>query len=487
MNFIVIISDTLRRDHLRCYGNEWISTPNIDRFAARSLLFLNAYSGSYPTVPHRRDVLTGRFTASYTPWAPLSADEVVLPEVLKAGDYLSMMVCDCPHILENGYHYDRGFDGFEWIRGQETDRWKTYPEAPEFPCDTSKVRNPERLRRRHQRNVACREYESDTFVARTMTEACRWLEKSYTRDRFFLYVDTFDPHEPWDAPQWYVDMYDPGYDGQVVRYPQYALTDFLTDAELQHARALYAAEVTLVDRWVGRLLEKIDDLGLLADTMVLVTTDHGFLHGEHGIIGKSLISERGVQYIPLYEEIAHIPLIVHPPGCRAAVKKAVVQPMDFMPTILDLAGIRQPDTVHGRSFAKLLRGRRDEHRDFAVSCPYMGGDSVPCTVTAGKWSGVIWSAPREGRFVDKAVDGLAKVQAGGTGGGDMLFDLSRDPAQRRNVAAEHPRIMAGLRRKLVEFCRRIGCDEQTVARWEQPGAGVAAGQAGPAPEVAPEV
>ncbi len=298
MNFIIIISDTLRRDHLGCYGNEWISTPNIDRFAAASLLFENAYSASFPTVPHRRDVLTGRFTASYTPWAPLSHDEVVLPEVLRQKDYLSMMICDCPHILENGYHYDRGFDGFEWIRGQESDRWKTWPDAPQEQCDPAKIRNAEGMRRRHRRNVAWWRHESDTFVARTMAETCRWLEDNYRRENFFLYVDTFDPHEPWDAPQWYVEMYDAGYDGEVVDYPLYARTDFLTKRELRHARALYAAEVTLVDRWVGRALEKIADLGLFRNTMVMVTTDHGFLHGEHGIMGKSLIGPHGLSYIP---------------------------------------------------------------------------------------------------------------------------------------------------------------------------------------------
>ena len=467
MNFIVIVSDTLRRDHLGCYGNGWISTPNIDRFAERSLLFRNAYSGSFPTVPHRRDVMTGRFTASYTPWAPLSADEVVLAQVFGDAGYLTMMVCDCPHILENGYHYDRGFDGFEWIRGQESDRWKPYPAAPEFECDLAKIRGPERLRTHHERNIAWWEHESDTFVARTMTEACRWLEKCYTREKFFLYVDTFDPHEPWDAPQWYVDMYDPGYEGQVVRYPQYAYADFLSEVELKHVRALYAAEVTLVDRWIGRLLEKIDDLGLLTDTMVLLTTDHGFLHGEHGIMGKSLIADRVVRYVPLYEGIAHIPLMVRVPGSKAGVRGGVVQPMDFMPTILEMAGVAPPDTMHGRSFAKLLRGGRDSHRDYAVSCPYMGGESVPCTVTSGNWSGVFWSAREEGEFIDRAVDGVAKVQESGARGDELLFDLSRDPGQQKNVAGEHPEVMADLNGKLVEFCRQIGCDQKTQGRWEQ--------------------
>ena len=89
MNFIVVVSDTLRRDHLGCYGNQWISTPNVDTFAAESQVFDRAYSGSFPTVPHRRDLMTGRYTAAYTPWAALGSDETVLAQVLGEAGYTS--------------------------------------------------------------------------------------------------------------------------------------------------------------------------------------------------------------------------------------------------------------------------------------------------------------------------------------------------------------------------------------------------------------
>ncbi len=465
MNFIVIISDTLRRDHLRCYGNKWISTPHIDRFASKALLFERAYAGSFPTVPHRRDLLTGRFTASYTGWAPLGLDEVVLPEVLGREGYLSMMVCDCPHILEDGYHYDRGFDGFEWIRGQESDRWKTYPEAPEHPCDAAKTRNADMLQKCHRRNVADWRREADRFVARTMTAACEWLEQNYRRENFFLYVDTFDPHEPWDAPQWYVDMYDPGYRGEVIDYPLYAYIDFLSEAELKHCRALYAAEVTLVDRWAGRLFEKIEDLGLLNNTMVLFTTDHGFLHGEHGIMGKSLIAER-LTYIPLYEEINHIPLIVFLPGGFAGRCHAVVQPMDIMPTVLDLAGIHIPETVHGKSFANVLRGKKQKHRDFAVSAPHLKGAGVPVTVVKNQYSAILYpKGGGEKELVDRAVDGYEKRQARDRQVRDLLFDLSESPAQEISIAEDRPEVMAKLRNDLLDFLLEVNTAEDIVAQW----------------------
>ena len=122
MNIILIVCDTLRRDHLGCYGNDWISTPHIDRFASRSIIFNRAYAASFPTVPHRHDVMTGRYTFIESEWEPLPRDEVILAQELGKAGYCSMMVIDQPHIVENGYHYDRGFTGWEWIRGQETDR-----------------------------------------------------------------------------------------------------------------------------------------------------------------------------------------------------------------------------------------------------------------------------------------------------------------------------------------------------------------------------
>ena len=408
VNFIIIISDTFRRDHLGCYGNPWISTSHLDAFAASAQVFENAFCASFPTVPHRRDVMTGRFTATYTGWAPLSEGETVIADVLSKAGYTTAMILDTPHIVENGFYFDRGFDGWEWIRGQESDRWKTHPSRPDDPAATAKLRNPEEIGKRHRRNIAGRRYESDTFVARTMTSACHWLEDNYRDGPFFLYVDTFDPHEPWDAPQWYVNRYDPGYQGDVVDYPLYAPSDFLTEAEREHCRALYAGEITLVDRWVGRLLEKIADLRLLDDTMVLFTTDHGFLIGEHDIIGKAFIDEGYVTQIPLYDEINHIPWIAHLPGGKAGRKNAVVQPQDVMPTILDLAGINVPEGVNGRSFSKVLKGETDAHRDVAVSAAFLKGISTKATVAKSPWRAILLPREQSARHggIDLAVDGL---------------------------------------------------------------------------------
>ncbi|HMF33210.1 MAG TPA: sulfatase [Candidatus Lokiarchaeia archaeon] len=475
MNFIVIISDTLRRDFLSCYGNDWVYTEHIQQFADRALVFDNAYSASFPTVPHRHDVFTGNYTATYMPWAPLPEIEAVVQTLLQPWGYTSMMVCDEPHILENGYHYDRGFDGFEWVRGQEGDRWKTTPKAPPYRCDPKKMRDPERLQRCHMRTRAHWQGEEDTFPARTATTTCEWLEENYQDNPdapFYLYVDFFDPHEPWDAPQELVDLYDPGYSGDVVDYPQYAKVDsFLTPAELEHCRALYAAEVTLVDRWVGRIFEKVQNLGLFDNTLVIFTTDHGFLHGEHGFIGKSLIRSdlyRGtLNYLPLFEEICHIPLIVAMPGGATGRTPAMVQPPDFMPTILDLAG--HPWTnCDGRSFAGVLRGETDTHRDYALSFPYLRGGGIPITITRGDWSAVFFSQVTPGgteKIVDKAVDGVAKVQEPWEEAQDLLFNIREDPRQLTNLAFDNPGELESLREMLISALRKFDVEPDIFNGW----------------------
>ena len=469
MNFIVIICDTLRRDFLGCYGNTQVDTRNIDAFASKSLVFDRAYSASFPTVPHRRDVLTGRYTFTYVPWSPLSPSEQVLPDLLRRSGYTSMMIVDNPHILENGYNYDRGFDAFEWIRGQESDRLRLSPRSPELHCDPSKLRHPLSITNSHHRQSNLWRYEEDRFVARTMTTACRWLEDNRDIDPFFLYVDTFDPHEPWDAPQWMIDKYDPGYEGDVVDYPRYEYVDaFLSPSELKHCRALYAAEVTLVDRWVGKFLQKIEDMGLFENTVVLLTTDHGFLHGEHGIIGKSLIQQDFIGYLPLYEEINHIPWIVHAPGIKPRRTSAIVQPQDILSTFVDIAGSPAPDKVDGVSFRPVIEGA-DKCRDYSVGCPYAaegGAARVQATVTFGHWSAILSGAlPENVRESDAAVDGSQKRIRSGEGAVDMLFDLTNDPSQQYNIAEDHPEVLKEARRLLLQTLTSAGMQENSIALW----------------------
>ena len=219
MNVILIISDTFRRDNLSCYAADRSYAPHLDRFAEDAVVFTRAYCGSFPTVPNRNDLLTGRSSFTYKDWAPLQEDDAVLAEILGEAGVLTSAVLDTPHPFRPGFNYQRGFDVWEQIRGQESDRWRSHPLVVEFPCDTAKLRDPHTTLTQYLRNVSGR--EDDYFCARTVRSALRWLEANRTRRPFFMYVDTSDPHEPWDPLQHYVDRYAPGYEGQRVVYPRY--------------------------------------------------------------------------------------------------------------------------------------------------------------------------------------------------------------------------------------------------------------------------
>ena len=479
MNFIIIISDTLRRDFLSCYNNgkadpiigKPIDTKFIQDFAKKSLIFDNAYSASFPTVPHRRDVFTGCYTATYTPWSPLSQYEPVLQVILKQHGYTSMMVTDEAHILENGMYYDRGFDGFEWIRGQEGDRWRTAPRKVTWNCDPDRTRNPERQSATHMRWRERWRGERDTFPARTGTRTMEWLEDNYDAGPFYLYVDFFDPHEPWDPMPWYVDMYDPDYEGEEIIYPRYSKTKgYMNEDELKHSRSCYAAEVTLIDRWVGRIFQKVEDLGLLENTMVIFSTDHGFLLGEHGFIGKSLINYEGryrLSYLPLYEEINHIPLIIYHPDAKPGRKQAIVQPPDFLPTIMDIQG--NPFlAVHGESFKDVILGKNDNHREFALSFPYLNGTGIPITFIKDGYAAFLFSSTqiREEEVIDKAVDGYEKIQEPWEDAKDMLFDLKNDPGQQHDIAPENQKLMEQFRAQAIEFLLDLDTEEDWVNKWK---------------------
>ena len=471
MNIIVIVSDTMRWDHLGCYGNKWIKTPNIDGLARESVVFDRAYAASFPTVPNRKDVFTGRYTFTYTGWSPLEKDAVVFAPLVRQAGYVTMLVVDTPHIMRDGFYFDRGFDGWLWIRGQEGERYSTDPVEVRFPCAPEKLRNPQRTVVQYMRNTSQWRGEADHFCAQTMTAAANWLERNHTHEKFLLYVDTFDPHEPWDPPKWYVDLYDPGYEGEEVYYPVYGRwKDFMTEAELRHARALYAGEVTLVDRWIGVLLRRVEELGLMENTAIIFTTDHGFYHGEHGLIGKSIITPKVSGQAALYEEVAHIPLMIRLPDSKGGERcQALVQSPDLMPTILELAGARIPETVQGRSMLPLVRGEKPSWREIAVTSPSIVGGPVSgqrITVTSDEWAliypGQIGEAlkarppgPRvrarlgEAPTVERLQEFLGKIEP-------ELFHLSKDPRQTRNLFGERKDIAEELHSRLVRFLEGLG-------------------------------
>jgi arylsulfatase A-like enzyme len=399
MNIILVMSDTFRYDNLACYGTPKAVTPRLDKFAEQAHVFHNAYLGSFPTIPNRLDIYSGRFSFIDHEWCALPHEVVTPQQILSASGYITKLIADNPHLLEAGFHYDRGFDGFDWIRGQELDPWRTSPKEVQVTGDPSKYRRVNLIMKRYLRNTSWWTCEEDRFVARSIHTACQWLEDNQDHDQFFLNIDHFDPHEPWDPPQRYIDIYDSDYVGEDIIYPRYDFVDeFLTPNEMARIRNLYLAETSLVDHWFGVLLDKVDELGLSEDTAIIFASDHGYLFGEHGITGKSLIptvdgTRTLYESIRLYDELRRTPLLIRMPGQKKRHDiHALVQAPDLMPTLLEMAGLVStetlageehiqalqcgvlvtenwkfnPEELHGKSLMPLIRGDSEQLRDVAV-------------------------------------------------------------------------------------------------------------------------
>ena len=246
MNVIWIVADTFRRDHLGAYGDKVIRTPSLDALAARSMRFDRHYIGGFPTMPTRADHATGRFTMSFMGWEALPEEATTLAQILADAGYHTAAVVDTPFYWRHDMNFDRGFQTFFTVQGQEG--------------SNTRVRG---IGHHESRDiVAWWRKESDHNVAQTMIKAGDWLERHYKED-FFLYVDTWDPHEPWDAPAYYTELYMPDYDGEVVQpiYAHWQDEPGFTEAKVKKAAATYKGEVTMVDTWVGHLLRKVENMG----------------------------------------------------------------------------------------------------------------------------------------------------------------------------------------------------------------------------------
>ncbi|MDA8380919.1 MAG: sulfatase [Actinomycetota bacterium] len=437
MNLVMIVSDTFRADHLGAYGADWIRTPNLDALSRRSVLFANHHAASFPTMPARADFFLGKWTFTYRGWEPLGAGETTLAAVLSSAGYRTMGVADTPFYVGGGFAYDRGFHQFTDLDTQR----RGGKEAPNHPQIIPRVRRS----------------EYDYCAPRTMALAEQYLERLLD-DRFFLLIDTWDPHEPWDPPAWYVRPYLPDYDGQVVRPPYAQWREVgLTEHDVAVAHACYAGEITMVDRWIGRVLERLESLGIADDTAIVFTSDHGYYFGEHGYLGKMVIArEEGGQAVwgrsPLYQEITHVPLLVSAPGLAPGRVDALTSAVDIMPTILDLLGVDVPADVHGQSLLPLARGGAGG-RQFVVTSPPLAnpGDPIhvvddvmryvaaflPATVTTPDWT-LLSTVPGE------------PVE---------LYDMRVDPAQAQNVAAAHPDVVDELRGRFLRLLEDLETPE----------------------------
>ena len=378
MNIIVIVIDTLRYDYIGANGNDWIKTPNLDRLTEGSWAFDRSYTASYPTIPHRTDAITGRYGAPFHPWKPLDCDVVTLPRVLAEHGYCTQFIHDTPHLVNGGHNFDYPFHAWTFVRGAEVDRpWIDDKEAPLdnwckdplFDAHDESVLYTGSNMDSYERANRGRKKDEDWNCAKLFLTASRFLKDNAKRDNFFLWIDCFDPHEPWDAPPEFVLMYDttPGYNGRVDprSFPQKVRNDpSLPQAAKDRMKAFYAAKVSWVDRWLGEFLAALERTGLHKNTAILLTADHGTNVGERGQFGKKY---------PVWEQEARTPFIVRTPDGDSGRSDIFVQPQDVVGTVLGLAGVETPEGTGAHDALKIAREGGDDPRGIALS----GGVASP--------------------------------------------------------------------------------------------------------------
>jgi len=422
MNVVLVIVDSLRKDHVGAYGNDRIETPSLDALAGESLRFTRAYPESIPTLPARRAIHTGLRTWPFRDWEPPEGEDfqpagwqhipeyqTTLSEILSQEEHFNtVLLSDTHHLFKASMNFQRGFKVFDWIRGQERDRYRPTMRVSQEQVDQMVVPgNSESMVdkvRQYLANTQERSTEKDWFAPRVFTMASEFLRTADLGQPFFLVVDCFDPHEPWDPPGRYVSRYD----GPEPIVPEYDDTSWIGERELERMRALYAGEVTMTDRWLGRFLDTLDSSGFAQETLLVVLSDHGVALGEHDATGKP--------FWALWPEVTDIPFLIRHPEGKGAGRTSdhYASTHDVAPTVLGFLGVEPGQPMDGQDLSVLLDGDEPQERNHFT----LGYDEY------------VWT--RDDRYVMVSRNDGAEAK---------LYDLSTDPGMNTDVAGDYPDVV----------------------------------------------
>jgi arylsulfatase A-like enzyme len=374
MNVLVICIDTFRPDMVGDGKKlSHVKTPHLDTLASESVVFDRCFAEGLPTIPVRRCVFTGKRSFPWrfdTPneglqpaeagWHPIPHEMDTLAERFHDAGYATGLVSDVYHMFKATMNFTRGFLSWRFIRGQENDGYRLGPFsridlAAHTRDGTSDPAKHPVLAQYLLNMLARQEGEENYLAAQVFRSASQWLEDNASNKPFFLWVDSFSPHELWDPPRQYADAYfsDPSVKDYI--YPMVLNGADPTEAEVQRTRALYMGYVTYVDRWIGHLLESLERLNLKDDTVVMFLSDHGTQIWDKGKFGKG-----GDELYSFNTQLNWF--IRHPDGPRGHHTDAWVQNQDLTPTILKMMGIPY-EAMDGKDVWPIVLGKAENERD----------------------------------------------------------------------------------------------------------------------------
>lgn len=394
-NIIFIVADALRGDHISASGYGRHTTPNLDsRIANQGIRFTDATTPSPWTYPTNAAMLTSHFPSSldidYADMnSQIPADEMMLAEYLHDAGYTTAGFVAAYYVWEI-FGFDQGFD--------------TYIHT-----------------------------QSGTGAEQVNQLAINWLDTfgSPTKDEtspLFLYLYYYDPHTPYDPPEPYDTLYDSTYTGTLTAevyghgHPVVGGEIVPTPRDIEHLIALYDGDISYWDFKLGEMLDHLESLGIMDNSIVVFTSDHGQMFGEHG---------KWVHRNSLYEEVLRVPFLLSYPGTLTAgtVITAPVHTLDITPTILDLIGLPVPEHMVGQSLATLAEGGSlPENRPIFAEMDKITDPNHPAA----------WIAPKVDLYSIKQ-DGWKLIHGDGSRADDALFEIQLNSLyETENVIAEQP-------------------------------------------------
>jgi arylsulfatase len=422
-NILWICSDQQRWDTIRSLGNPHINTPNLDRLAAEGVACTEAFCQAPICTPSRASFLTGMYPSSIrasTNGNIRWAEAAPLVTKIMADNYYCCGLSGKLHLA--GAHgrveprpKDDGYAVYHWSHSHR-DIW---PEGHAY-SDWVREKGHDLGKEYAENGWMPPELHQSTFCAE---KAVEFIERPWDQPWLFS-VNIFDPHLPFDAPPEYKERYKPEElpepafrESDLAAQERLKGVDFQSEAmppeqfDARDKKASYYGMIELIDWNVGCMLEALYRTGQRENTLVIFTSDHGEMLGDHGLIAK------GCRF---YEPLVHVPLIFSMPGTLPTGVKtdALVELTDLAPTLLDLAGLKIPLEMAGRSLLPLLKGETDTHREY-VRCEYYDALSH-VNLTREVWEGSRATMIRDRRYK------LVTYHGHETG---ELFDLENDPGE----------------------------------------------------------
>ena len=438
-NILFLMTDEHSPHYLSCYGHPIVQTPVLDGLAQRGVRFTSASCQNPICVPSRLSLITGKHPYEVRAWnnsCALDDDEPTIAHAFNDQGYVTAA-------LGKMHHVDGKPHGFQlWPTGSKgayTNFRKPLNDYLEAHNIKKAGRNP---------REACdaawpAEVEPEYVVAE---QAVKFLEEH--RDKpFCVWVSFPKPHFPFIAPTGFADMYRgkgdlPRVTEQMIRnlpkhsveYREKYKMGELTPSQIRLAREKYYSMVSYVDMLYGKVLDKLDELGLRDDTIIVYTSDHGEMLGEHGLWYKNCMFESG----------AGIPMIISFPKRlpQAVTMDAPVGNIDLFPTLMELAGHKIPDALSGSSLVPLLTGKDDGSERVTFADYYAHPLQIPQRmIRTARWK--YW------HFI---------------GDEPHLYDMASDPDEERNLAADakHKDVVAELRERVLD-----GWDYQAFQQYQK--------------------